>query len=151
MGTVKRLWAVCISVGIVILSAFPSALAVNTGEGYLSLEKPVYALKDGWYTYAWAVVYLCDIAALTSLISKGAQGARLNFPLASGVFNVFWCYVFFRLKRVSGAAVVLGITVLYTLFCAILNVKKNKTVFALYLAKTLWLSYLFAVIVAVKV
>lgn len=94
MGTVKRLWAVCISVGIVILSAFPSALAVNTGEWYLSLEKPVYALKDGWYTYAWAIVYLCDIAALTSLISKGAQGARLNFPLASGVFNVFWCYVF---------------------------------------------------------
>lgn len=150
MQTVRRLWAICISVGLVLLSAFPSALAVNTEGWYSSLVLPSFALSGDWQTPLWAVVYLADVAAFTSLFSKGTQGLRLYLPVAAGALNVFWCYAFFRLNSLIAASIVLGIIVVWTCACAALNFRKDKFAFALFFLKTLWFVYLFVVVVAIR-
>lgn len=150
METVKRLWAICISVGIVILTAFPCALFVDTGEWYASLALPSFALPDEAYTPVWALIYILDITALTTLFTKGASGLRLWLPLTAGVFNVFWCYVFFRMKSVIAGAVVLGIIVAYTYACAATDFKRYRIASVLLFLKGAFFSYLFAVAIAIK-
>lgn len=147
--TVKLLWAVCISVGIVLLFAFPSALAVDTGEWYSLLKLPSFALDGRYQTIAWAVVYIADVAALSSLFFKGAKGARLYFPVSSGALDLFWCYAFFRLQSVAAGVVVAGMILLWTVLCAALNFKKDKFAFTVFCFKSAWQAYVFAVAIAI--
>lgn len=149
MRTVKLLWAVCISVGIVLLFAFPSALAVDTGEWYSSLKLPSFALDGRWQTLAWAIVYIADVAALSSLFFGGVKGVGLYLPIAAGGLNLFWCYAFFRLKSVAAGAVVAGIILIWTVLCAAFNLKKQKFAFCVFSLKTIWSAYVFAVAVAI--
>ena len=149
MSAVRRLWAVCASFGIVLAFAFPSALCVDTGGWYCSLRLPEFALDSRYYTFVWAAAYLADVVAYSSLFCEGADGARLYLPVAQGVFNVFWCYCFFVLHSVIAAVVVSGIIAVWSATCAILNFRKNAAAFAAFTLKTVWLFYLFAVIVAV--
>lgn len=149
MRTVKLLWSVCISVGIVLLFAFPSALAVDTGEWYSSLKLPSFALDGRYQTLAWSVVYIADIAALSSLFFKGATGLRLYFPIAAGALNLFWCYAFFRLQSVTAGVVVAGIILIWTVLCAAFNFKKDKFAFTVFCFKSVWSAYVFAIATAI--
>lgn len=148
MQVVRRLWAVCVSVGIILLSAFPSALAVNTQGWYQTLTLPSFALSESMFTPLWAIAYLTDIIALSSLFSTGAQGLRLYLPVAAGVPNVFWCYLFFTFNALISSTVLLAAMVAYAFSCALLNFTKNKLCAAMFFVKTAWFSYLFAVVVA---
>lgn len=150
MQTVRRLWAACISVGIVLAFAFPSALAVDKGEWYASLALPSFALAEKWFTPAWALVYLADVAALTSLFARGASGVRLYLPVSAGALNVFWCYAFFRLNSLAASAAVLALITLWSAACAVLNLKKDKFAATVFLLKTAWFAYLFAVNIAIR-
>lgn len=151
MSIVRRLWAVCASLGIVLAFAFPSALCVDTGEWYSSLRLPEFALDAEYYTFAWAAAYVADVVAFSSLFCEGASGARVCLPISQGVFNVFWCYLFFVLHAVAAAVVVSGVVAVWSAASAILNFGKNKTAFAALSLKTVWLFYLFSVILAVAI
>lgn len=151
MQVVRRLWAICISVGIVLLTAFPSALLVDTQGWYQSLTMPVFALNDEWFTPAYAVVYIIEIAALSSLFYNGVSGLSLYLPLSSGVFNIFWCYLFFRLNCLAASVAVMIVIALWSLCCTVLNAKRNKTAFVLFSIKTVWNLYLLAIMLSLKV
>lgn len=150
MRTVRRLWAVGISFGIVLFYAFVSALAVDTTGWYANLLLPPFAPSEGWYTPLWALVYAADVAALGSLIFRGESGARLYLPLSAGAMNAFWCYVFFRLDSVVAGAVTLALIVAVRALCAALNFRKNKFSAAVFLLETFWFLYLFAVNVCIR-
>ncbi len=150
MSAVKRLWAICISLGIVILTAFPSALLVDAGEWYDALILPPYALPSTAYTPVWAAIYLADTAALTLLFYKGAEGLKLWLPLSAGVLNVFWCYMFFGIKSIPAGAVVLGIMTVYTAACGIADFRKYRISSLIFLFKAVFFGYLFAVVLAIK-
>lgn len=150
MRTVRRLWAVGISFGIVLAAAFPSALAVDTGGWYATLSLPVFALGEKWQTPLWAVVYAADVAALTSLFYRGVKGIRLFLPVSAGVLNAFWCYVFFRLNSLAAGIVVLALIVVRSAACALLNFRKNDFAATVFLLETAWFLYLFAVTVCIK-
>ena len=150
MRVVRRLWAICISTGIVLLSAFLSAVAVDTGEWYCSLAMPVFAINDAWYTPVFALVYVADVVALSFLFYGGASGFKLYLPLSSGVLNVFWCYVFFVLNSVAASIAVLALIVAWTFACAVVNMKKFRASAALFLLKGIFFSYLLAVLFSVR-
>lgn len=150
MRTVRRLWAVGISFGIVLAAAFPSALAVDTGGWYASLSLPSFALCGKWQTPAWAVVYASDVAALSSLFFRGEKGLRLLLPVSAGVMNAFWCYAFFRLNSLAAATVVLALIVVRSAACALINFRKNNFAATVFLFETAWFVYLFAVTVCIR-
>lgn len=149
MRTVKMLWAVCASVGIALAFAFPSALAVDTGEWYSSLKIPSFAIDDRYQTFAWAIVYIADVAALSSLFFKGVKGPGLYLPIAAGGLNLFWCCAFFRFESVAAGAAVAGIILIWTALSAVFNFKKDKFAFSVFCLKIVWSAYVFAVAVAV--
>ncbi len=146
---VRFLWALFASLATVILYAFPAALAVETGEWYSSLLLPRFALAGGGYTAVTALVYAADVAALSSLVYGGERGIGFCLPVATGFFNVFLCYVFFRLRSLTAAAVVAGIALACTVACAAVNIRKNAFAATVFCVKTLWNAYLFALAIAV--
>lgn len=145
MRTVRRLWSVAISFGIVLAAAFPSALAVDTGGWYASLSLPDFALADKWQTPVWAAVYAADVAALSSLFYRGEKGLALILPISGGALNAFWCYVFFRLNSLPASIIVLSIILVGSAVGSFLNFRKNNFAAAIFLLKTVWFSYLLAV------
>lgn len=149
MRTVRRLWAVGISFGIVLAAAFPSALAVDTGGWYASLSLPRFALGEEWQTPVWAAVYAADVAALSSLFFRGEKGAGLWLPISAGLLNAFWCYVFFRLNSLAAAIIVLALIVVRSSACAVLNFRKNNFAATVFLIETAWFVYLFFVTVCI--
>lgn len=148
MKTIAKLWAVCISVGVVLLTAFPSALLVDTGEWYSALILPPFALASNLVTPFWAIIYALDIIALSSLISNGVRGVSLYLPLTAGVLNVFWCYLFFSAHALLASALMLVFIALWRVACLFVNLS-NKTAAVVFSLQTVWFGYLSVVAFAI--
>lgn len=88
------------------------------GDWYRNLRKPSWTPPDWLFPVAWTTLYLLMSAAAARVAMLPETGMALAFWAVQIAFNTLWTPVFFGLRRMGAAMVVLF--VLWLAVCATL-------------------------------
>lgn len=77
-----------------------------TGEWYKSLRKPWWNPPNWLFPVAWMVLYLCMSAAGALAANQPGAGQAMALWAAQLGFNALWTPVFFGLRRMGAAMVI---------------------------------------------
>lgn len=79
------------------------------GEWYRGLSKPSWTPPDWLFPVAWFTLYICMSAAAARVAAIPGTGQALALWSVQIAFNTLWTPVFFGLKRMGAALVVVVI------------------------------------------
>lgn len=89
-------------------AAWATGALFPPGEWYRRLEKPRWTPPNALFPLVWSLLYCAiAVAAARAASAEGAQIA-LAFWSAQIAFNTLWTPVFFGLRRMRAALVVMG-------------------------------------------
>ena len=77
------------------------------GAWYRSLTKPRWTPPDWLFPVAWTTLYICMSLAAMRVAIAGDSGLALAMWSAQIAFNTLWTPVFFGLKRMGAALIVM--------------------------------------------
>lgn len=86
------------------------------GDWYKTLEKPSWTPPDWVFPVAWTSIYLLISFAGSRVAGQPGSGTALAFWAVQGAFATLWTPVFFGLRRMKAALLVIGV-----LWCAVLG------------------------------
>ncbi len=78
------------------------------GEWYENLDKPDWTPPDWAFPVAWTTIYLLISFAAARVSSMSGSAYAMAFWSLQIALNALWTPVFFGLKRMKGAILVLG-------------------------------------------
>lgn len=77
------------------------------GEWYKTLNKPSWVPPDWLFPVAWTTIYLCISFAGARVAVMDGAGYALAFWAVQAAFSTLWTPVFFGLRRIKGALLVM--------------------------------------------
>jgi len=89
------------------------------GDWYKSLDKPVWTPPDWAFPVMWTTIYLLISFAAARVAMLPDSGYAMAFWAAQIAFNALWTPMFFGLRRMKGALVVMAFLWLSVLGCTI--------------------------------
>lgn len=132
----------------ILVSFMPAATAVfvDTGAWYESLNRPAWTPPSWVFGPVWTVLYLMMGIAAWRVWSKsgfGDLGARraLTLYLVHLFFNAAWTWLFFGLHMLTAAAVEIVILWMMIVALVVLFWKCDRLAGALLLPYLLWVTY----------
>lgn len=135
------IWAMVISVALVVLVAGLGTLFVQLGDSWFNgLTKPNEWIPNFVIPLVWSVIYLTFAVILVLWIKKENLPRKVIWLLGiNGFFNVLWCLVFFTFNQLFLGNVIL----IFNLILAvklIMEVYKTQKIFsAILLLYPAWL------------
>lgn len=97
---------------IVFLGASAAAAATGSlfppGEWYARLRKPGWTPPDWLFPLAWSLLYVASAVAAARVAAVPGSGLALAFWALQIALNTLWSPVFFGLRRMRAALVVLA-------------------------------------------
>ena len=78
------------------------------GEWYKTLNKPSWTPPDWVFPVAWTSIYILISIAGARAASMNGSGVALAFWACQGAFSTLWTPIFFGLRRLKGALLVMA-------------------------------------------
>jgi tryptophan-rich sensory protein len=127
---------------LVLLSIFATTYFSNFGSAwYKSLTQPSYQPPPITFSVVWTLLYI--IIWLTVAVTYPRDKSILPLFILLLILLVAWAYVFFQIKSLWGAAIVLLITLGVSLMIwkKILNANQNQIVAASFFLFIAWIFF----------
>ena len=113
-------------------------------EWFDSLNKPFLAPPDWLFTPVWIVLYIMITASFFIFISGGMTKEKhvpLIFFLTQLALNFAWAPVFFGMKNITGAFIIIIFMYIFLILTIITFFKHSKTAPLLLIPYLLWISF----------
>ena len=110
------------------------------GDWYERLDKPAWTPPNWLFPVAWTTLYLCMGVAGARVAGMEGSGLALALWAAQIAWNGLWTPVFFGLRRMGLALVVLGILWLLVAACLVAHWSVDTLAGALFVPYLLWVS-----------
>ena len=114
-------------------------------EWYNSLNKPFLAPPDSIFMPVWGILYAMIIISLILYLKGGLKNKSkgLIFFAIQLLLNFSWTYVFFGMKNITGALVVIIFMWMFIVLTISAFMKHSKLSAILLLPYLLWVSFAF--------
>ena len=93
------------------------------GQWYKSLDKPAWTPPDWAFPIMWTTIYLLIAFAAARVAGLSGSGYAMAFWAAQIAFNALWTPVFFGLRRMKGALIVMAFLWLSVLGCVVTHLQ----------------------------
>jgi len=97
----------------------------SPGPWYDALAKPRWTPPNWAFPVAWTTIYLCISFAGARVAGMDGSGVALAFWAMQAAFSTLWTPVFFGLRRLRGALLVMGPLWLAVLGCTVIGLSKR--------------------------
>jgi translocator protein len=101
-------WSLFVTYLVACGAAAATGALFPTGPWYMALQKPAWTPPNWMFPVAWMSLYLLMSAAAARAAGVEGAGLGLAFWSVQIAFNTLWTPVFFGLKRMRAALVVMA-------------------------------------------
>lgn len=110
------------------------------GEWYAKLAKPRWTPPDWVFPVAWTTLYLCIAAAGARVAMLPGAGLAMAFWALQVALNGLWTPVFFGLRRIRLAMIVVGLLWVVVAFTMVLLFLQDTVAGLLFAPYLLWVT-----------
>jgi tryptophan-rich sensory protein len=100
-------WSLFLTFLLACAAAAATGAMFEPGAWYRSLRKPDWTPPDWVFPVAWTALYLCMSLAAMRIAQRPDTGQALALWSAQIAFNTLWTPVFFGLRRMRAALLVM--------------------------------------------
>lgn len=112
----------------------------SPGPWYDALAKPRWTPPNWAFPVAWTTIYLCISFAGARVAGMDGSGVALAFWAMQAAFSTLWTPVFFGLRRLRGALLVMGPLWLAVLGCTVAMFQLDTLAGVLFLPYIAWVT-----------
>lgn len=111
------------------------------GAWYQKLDRPAWTPPNWLFPIAWTLLYIAMSVAVARVAGKpGAEVAMMLWALQIAL-NTLWTPIFFGLRRLGGAIVVIGAMWLAVAACTVMLWELDVVAGVLFVPYLIWVSY----------
>ncbi len=124
-----------------VIAAASTGAAFPPGQWYDDLDKPGWTPPNWLFPLAWTALYAAIIFAATRVAATPDPAPALAFWACQIAFNGLWTPVFFGLRKLGGALMVIAGLWLSVLITLILFWQADTLSGVLFVPYLIWVSY----------
>ena len=136
---------------LAVLTAASTGTLFRPGEWYARLDKPAWTPPNWLFPVAWTLIYVAMAFAAwrVAVRPSPAASAGLAFWCCQLVLNAVWSPIFFGLRRLGTAAVVIGALLLALVATLLLFTRVDALAAWLLVPYVAWVGYASALNLAI--